>query len=123
MTESPVHVRAVARVGDQPGTTGSATLLPRRRPGHLGPVHVIQLLLAEIVIIAMLAAAGGGPVALAVTGVLGLAMLAVTLSRREGRWWLERQMMTWQYQYRQQMSSSRDEVVRPAELIARKRSD
>ena len=37
-----------------PGRPGPAILLPRRRPGHLGPLHVTQLLLAEAVLVAVL---------------------------------------------------------------------
>jgi type VII secretion protein EccE len=101
MTESSLHVRAVARVGaDRPGATGPATLLPRRRPGYLGPVHVTQLLISEAAVVAVLALAGRGIIVLAGAVVVGLALLVVTLSRRQGRWWLERRLMTWQYQRR-----------------------
>jgi type VII secretion protein EccE len=101
MTESPVHVRAMARVGNErPGATGPATLSARRRPGYLGPVHVIQLLLAEAAIIAVLAVSGRGVAVLAAVGAIGLALIVVTMSRREGRWWLERRLMTRQYRRR-----------------------
>jgi type VII secretion protein EccE len=101
MTESPVHVRARARVGDErPGGAAPATLTARRRPGYLGPVHVIQLLLIEAAVIAVLAVAGHGVLALGVAGVLGVVLLVVTLSRREGRWWIERRLMTRQYRRR-----------------------
>ncbi|HKT01303.1 MAG TPA: type VII secretion protein EccE [Rugosimonospora sp.] len=104
MTESPPHVRAVAQVGsDRPGATGPAVLLPRRRPGYLGPVHVVQLLIAEAAVITVLAVSGRGVVVLGVAAVLGLVLLALTLTRREGRWWIERRLMTRQYRRRRKV--------------------
>jgi type VII secretion protein EccE len=106
MTESPVHIRATARVGaDAPKHPGPATLLPRRRPGHLGPLHVTQLLLAEAAIVAILVAFGRDPVVLVVAVLLGLLVLVVALGRRGGRWWLERRVMTWQFRRRRQARS------------------
>ena len=57
VTESPSRVDAVAGVSAQP--QGPAILLPRRRPGYLGPVHLTQLLLAEFVLVAVLVEVGG----------------------------------------------------------------
>jgi type VII secretion protein EccE len=103
MTESPVPVRATARVGaDAPKHPGAATLLPRRRPGHLGSVHVLQFLLVEATIVAILVALDSNLVVLIVAVLLGLLLLAVTLGRQQGRWWLERRVMTWQFQRRRQ---------------------
>ncbi len=101
MTETPVHVRATARVGAAlPRAAGTATVVPRRRPGHLGPFHVIQLMLVEVAIVAILLALGRGPVALIAGVLVGPLLLIVTLGRRRGRWWLERQMMSWQFRRR-----------------------
>lgn len=96
------RVRAVARVGgERAGSAQPASIAPRRRPGYLGPVHVVQLLAVETAVVAVLATLGQGAVVVAVAAVAGVALLAVVLSRRQGRWWLERRMMTWQFRRRQ----------------------
>ena len=101
MTETPVHVRAVARVGSyQPEQTGAAALLPRRRPGHIGPVHVLQLVLVEVTIVAILAALNQGIAVLAPAALIGLVLMVATLGRTRGRWWLERRVLRWQFQRR-----------------------
>jgi type VII secretion protein EccE len=97
------HVRAVARVGgERSGSVQPASIAPRRRPGYLGPVHVVQLLAVEAAVIAVLAALGQGVLVVAVAAVAGIVVLAVVLTRRQGRWWLERRMMAWQFQRRRQ---------------------
>ena len=101
MTETSQRVRAVARVGaPAPARSGTGTLLPRRRPGYLGPVHVMQLLLVEAAVVAVAAALGRGPVVLAAAGGAALVLLAVALVRRDGRWWLERRLMARRYRQR-----------------------
>jgi type VII secretion protein EccE len=98
MTESPPRVRAVARVGAAaPVRAGRATLASRRRPGHLGPVHVMQLLLAEAAVVAVVATLGQPPVIAGTAAAAAVVLLAVALARRSGRWWLERRVMAWQY--------------------------
>ncbi|GAA5188705.1 hypothetical protein GCM10023322_39980 [Rugosimonospora acidiphila] len=101
MTGSPLHIRATARVGaDAPKHPGPATLLPRRRPGHLGSVHVLRLLLAEAAIVAIVVAFGRDLVVLVACVVLGVLVLFVTLGRQRGRWWLERRVLNWHFQRR-----------------------
>jgi type VII secretion protein EccE len=103
MTRSAAQVRATARVGaEAPRNAGPATLLPRRRPGHIGPVHVLQLLLIEVAIIAILAALRQGVIVIAAALVLSLVLLSVTLGRNHGRWWLEKRVMSWQFRRRRQ---------------------
>src|SRR2546423_5926519 len=85
----PARVRAVAQVGAGMARRGAAILIPRRRPGYVGPIHVFQLLLIEAVLLGLLVAVSRGPVMMAGVVVSGLALMAVTLSRRKGRWWLE----------------------------------
>jgi type VII secretion protein EccE len=98
VTESPSRVDAVAGVSAQPH--GPAILLPRRRPGYLGPVHLTQLLLAEFVLVAVLATVTREiPVAVG-TAVGGGLLLLVALGRRNGRWWVERRLMRWRYRRR-----------------------
>jgi type VII secretion protein EccE len=107
-TVSPHQVRAVARVAsDSSDSSGPAILLPRRRPGHLGPVHITQLLLAEVVVVGILASVTSEIIAL-IGGVVvaGVLLLLVTLGRRNGRWWLERRMMTRSYKRRRLSSTS-----------------
>jgi type VII secretion protein EccE len=100
MTESPARVRAVARVRDVASRTGPAILLPRRRPGRLGPVHVVQLLLIEGVALGVLAALAFGPPMAGAVGLVGLVLVLIALARRRGRWWLESRLMAWQYRRR-----------------------
>src|SRR2546423_5434784 len=96
MTESPPRVRAVARVAESARRGRGPVIVPRRRPGHLGPLHVAQLLLIEIVVLAAAAAVG-------LVAVAGLALILVALARRRGRWWLENRLMGWQYRRRQRI--------------------
>lgn len=79
-----------------------AILLPRRRPGHLGPVHITQLLLVEAVVVAIAATSPYGMLAVVPVIVVSALLLVVTLARRKGRWWLERRVMTRQYRRRRQ---------------------
>jgi type VII secretion protein EccE len=110
MSQSPAQVRATAQVGAAavgPGAAqrrGPATLVPRRRPGYLGPVHVVQLVLVEAAIVAILATLRSGPLALAGAVVVSLAVLIPALTRRQGRWWLERRALAGQFRRRQQGS-------------------
>lgn len=106
MSVSQHPVRAVARVSaDRPEQAAPAILLPRRRPGHLGPLNLTQLLLAEAVLVAVLLALTRNAVLGAAVGVVGLLVLLLALARRRGRWWLERQLMTRQYRRRRRAAS------------------
>jgi type VII secretion protein EccE len=113
MTVSPPPARGLARVGDGGPRAGAdqAVLLPRRRLGHLGPVHVTQLLLAELVIIGVLAALNQG--ALVVTGaaLAGLLLLGITMGRQQGRWWLERRLIV--RQFRRRLAGGADRAADP----------
>src|SRR2546429_3090238 len=103
MTESPPRVRAVARVAESARRGRGPVIVPRRRPGHLGPLHVAQLLLIEIVVLAAAAAVGLGRMIVGLVAVAGLALILVALARRRGRWWLENRLMGWQYRRRQRI--------------------
>ncbi|GAB3160468.1 type VII secretion protein EccE [Micromonospora sonneratiae] len=102
---SPQQTHAGTRAGPTPAEqSGPVILLPRRRPGHLGPVHITQLLLAEAAIVAVLTTVSRGWV-IAVGAAVGAAiLLLVTLSRRQGRWWLERWLMSRRYRQRRQVT-------------------
>lgn len=63
-----------------------ATLRAGRRPDRLGPVHVAQLLIAELVLIGVLAVVGRNVWAVVIAAVLGLLVLGPLLVRRRGRW-------------------------------------
>lgn len=107
MTVTQQRVRAFAQVNR--GTRSyrePAVLLPRRRPGRLGPVHLTQLLLIELVLIGMLAAASRSALMLTGVATAGLLVLGVTLGRRRGRWWLEHLLLVRQYRRRQTRGGS-----------------
>jgi type VII secretion protein EccE len=102
MSQSPAHVRATAQVGVATRERGGpVTLLPRRRPGYLGPLHVIQLVLIEAAIIAVLVTLRSGVPVLAAAVAVSLLVLIPALSRRRGRWWLERRAIAGQFRRRQ----------------------
>jgi type VII secretion protein EccE len=120
-TDSSGPVRAVARVGveatTRPATPATATLTPRRRPGHLGPVHVLQVVLIEAALLGLVAVLNQGVVLLVAVAVAGLVLLALTLARQSGRWWLERKVLTWHFRRRtQQGPPARTTDVRLAAL-------
>lgn len=101
MTEQPLRVRAVARVDNAPSARGGpATLVPRPRHHHLGPVHLLQLLVIEGVLLAVLAMTNLGPVAMAAAALVGAALLVVVLGRRKRRWFVERRLMIWHFRRR-----------------------
>ncbi len=102
MNESPAHVRATAQVGAATRErSGPVTLIPRRRSGYLGPMHVIQLVLIEAAIIAVVLALRGGVPALAGAVAVSLVVLVPALSRRQGRWLPERRAVSRQFRRRQ----------------------
>ena len=99
-SDTPGPVRAVARVGVPSQERVPATLSPRRRPGHLGPFHVLQVFLAEAALLGLLAVLGLLLAVFFVVGLIGLLLLIVVLARQNGRWWLERRLLTWQFRKR-----------------------
>ncbi len=75
-------------------------IVPKRRPGYLGHVHVLQLMLVEIVAISLLLAfTRDRSIAVRVLW-LAVVALAIILGRRGGRWWLEQQIVLWEYRHR-----------------------
>ncbi|MFC4107221.1 type VII secretion protein EccE [Micromonospora zhanjiangensis] len=84
------------------GQSRPPILTPRRRPGHLGPIHVTQLLLIEAVLVAIAAISPYGLLAVVPVVLVSVVLLGVVLARRKGRWWLERRIMTRQFRRRQQ---------------------
>ncbi len=61
--------------------------IPRR--GQLGPVSLTQIVVAELAVLATVAAAIQGPIPALVAGVIGLALIVIFFARQRGRWWLE----------------------------------
>ncbi len=72
-----------------PGSAGPRAVLPRRRPGHLGPLGLTRILLCEAAVVAAGYVATRGVLPGVLAGVAALGVLAVALGRRRGRWWLE----------------------------------
>jgi type VII secretion protein EccE len=97
MTGAPRPASADVRPDD---ADARLHLAPRRRPGRIGEVHVLQLLLLEAVLLGVLASGLFGIPALVVAAVLGVVLLSVAFLRSRGRWWLEQRAMTRQHQRR-----------------------
>lgn len=72
---------------------GPAHLLPRRRPGHLGQINLGQLLAIEAALLGTLAVLRQGALVVLAVAAGGIVLLLMALGRRQGRWWLECQMM------------------------------
>jgi type VII secretion protein EccE len=102
MSEAPPRVRAVARVGADASTErGPAIFVPRRRPGYLGPVNVMQLVLLEALVVLVLVLMRNSRWLLLVGAVLTIVVLILTFGRSRGRWWLESAVIRSQYRRRQ----------------------
>src|SRR5947207_1577789 len=82
MSTSPPRARAVARVRPADNApVGEARLVRRRRPGYLGPLHLLQLLLLEAVVLGILVAVKSGAVIVA-----GAAVVAGVRPTRSVLW-------------------------------------
>jgi type VII secretion protein EccE len=98
--QTPPPVRAVARVGAGPGSGGPWRFV-RYRPWHrLGPFRVEQLVVVEIVLIAVLALLGRPLWQVVLGAVVGLVLLLVAFLGTGGRWWLERVALRNRYRRR-----------------------
>jgi len=83
-----------------PADNSDATLVPRRRPGHIGAVNVVQIAVAEAVLLVVLSMLRH-TLWLLVAGVLGgLLLVVLTFGRHRGRWWTEHIALRWQYRRR-----------------------
>jgi type VII secretion protein EccE len=100
VTATPQPVDAGARGRATADRSEPPMLVPRRRPGYLGPVHIVQLLLVEVVVVVVLAIMDRGVVTVASAAVAGVLLLLLVLTRQKGRWWLERRMMSRRYRRR-----------------------
>lgn len=100
------RVRAVARVGTQlPTEQEAATLRRRRRPGHLGPVHVWQLVGLEVALVLGVLGwrATGWP--RSVLFAVAVAVPLLVFARVRGRWLGERIVL--RSRYRRRRASAR----------------
>jgi type VII secretion protein EccE len=84
------------------GSPGPSILLPRRRPGYLGPMHITQLLVVEGTLAAVLATLTQAVPVIAAAAASAAVLLLVTLGRVKGRWWIERRLMLRRYRRRRQ---------------------
>lgn len=117
MSEATGQIRAVARVGSSPPPPPSpVALFRRRRPGHIGLLSITQLLVAEILLVGVLATAGAGWIVLVAAAlVFALAMWGL-FWRRRGRWWTERLMLARGLRRRKGATASRNADPRLATL-------
>src|SRR5690349_5715921 len=90
----------------------SETLTPQRRPGRVGPLHVLQLLVIEAAVLGLLTALGQGVVVLAVVGTVSLILLVVMFARHRGRWWVEGRLLKRHFRLRHRTVAGRAADVR-----------
>ncbi|MFJ6198338.1 type VII secretion protein EccE [Micromonospora sp. NPDC092111] len=90
MTGAPRPARAALRPDDP---DARLHLAPRRRPGRIGELHVLQLLLLEAVLLGVLASGLFGMPVLVVVAGCGVLLLTVVFLRSRGRWWLEKRAL------------------------------
>ncbi|MFC3988620.1 type VII secretion protein EccE [Actinoplanes siamensis] len=68
-------------------TDAGVRAIPRR--GQVGPLSLTQIVIAELAVLATVAAATQGLIPGLVTGVPGLVLIGIFFARQRGRWWLE----------------------------------
>ncbi len=100
MTGSRQQMRVAAQAAASDEPPSPMIIFSRRRPGYLGPLHITQLLLAETAIAAVVATLTRDLVAVTAAGTGAALLLLVALGRRDGRWWVERQLISWRYNRR-----------------------
>ena len=90
MTGAPRPARVASRSDDP---DARLHLAPRRRPGRIGELHILQLLLLEAVLLGVLASGLFGMPVLIVAALCGVLLLTVVFLRSRGRWWLEKRAL------------------------------
>jgi ESX secretion system protein EccE len=78
-------------------------LIPRRRPGYIGRLHLLQLLVVEFALFGAFAAFVFGALAGTTAVLIAVGLVAITLARWQGRWLLERRVMTSRYHGRRRL--------------------
>lgn len=97
----PPGVRGSARIGADPVAARQPPLMrTRRRSGRIGGVSVLQLLLAEGVLVAVALVFVRHPLVGAIAIVLGVLLLILAFGRSGGRWWTEILALRWQFRRR-----------------------
>ncbi len=79
-------------------------LHPRRRPGYLGRLHSMQLLVVEVAVLGALAGFAVGSLEGTVAALAALAVAVLTLTRWRGRWLLERRLLVSRYRRRKKQA-------------------
>jgi type VII secretion protein EccE len=103
--EAPSRVRAVARVGAAaPAEPGVPLFRPKRRHDRIGAVTVVQLVIVELLLLAVLVAVGRNLLVAAAVAVVAVLVVVVVFGRSRGRWWTETMLLRWQ---RRQRSGAR----------------
>ncbi|MEU4691063.1 type VII secretion protein EccE [Actinoplanes sp. NPDC023714] len=87
----------------------TVTAIPRR--GHLGPLSLAQILVAEGSLLGIVAAATQGVIPALVTTVAAAALLFVFFARGHDRWWLEHRALT--RDHRRRRSARREAEAGP----------
>ncbi|MGI5237746.1 type VII secretion protein EccE [Dactylosporangium sp. CA-139066] len=95
MTDTGTGVRAVARVAatSQP-PPGPPEMRPAKRSGQLGPVHILQVLIVEALVLTAVALLGQGLLVALPVAVIAALLCVAVLARSRGRWWLEQWRIT-----------------------------
>jgi type VII secretion protein EccE len=97
----PVRVRAVARVGGAaPIVRGAPVFVAHRRPGRIGGVSVVRLVLVQLALAGAALGLGRFAVLQLAAVVLALLVLVATFARWHGRWWSETVVLRWQHRQR-----------------------
>jgi type VII secretion protein EccE len=91
-------------------------LFRRRQPGHIGLLSITQLLVAEALLVGVLAAAGAGWIVLVVAALVFAAAMWGLFWRRRGRWWTERLLLARSLNRRKDSAMSRNPDPRLAAL-------
>jgi len=78
-------------------------LTPRRRPGYIGRIHIIQLLVVELAVFGAVAAFASDALAGTGAALVAVGVVGITLARWRGRWLLERRVMTSRYRGRRRL--------------------
>ncbi|GAA5185197.1 type VII secretion protein EccE [Rugosimonospora acidiphila] len=118
MTQAPPRVPRTANPKAAPAPNADPAPVPeprlRRRPGYLGAVHVVQLLLVEAVALGILGALTSNFVVAGIVAAVGGALVVAATLRHNGRWWFER--LTVGRQFRRRRAAA--DVAEPDSRLA-----